>query len=129
MYQPYADSTYYLEEYKGTNINKEILNKYLKNASRDIDVLTYNRIVHKGFINLTEYQKEVVQEVCCEHASFLYDNEDMLKTYLSSYAINGVNMSFGSSWNIYLENGVAIDRRLYERLCSTGLCCRSFYYG
>lgn len=129
MYQPYVDSTYYIDNYNSTVLKDEDIDKYLKAASRDIDVLTYNRIVHRGFDNLTEYQKEIIQEVCCEHASFLFENEDMLKTYLSSYAINGVNMSFGNSWNIYVESGVAIDRSLYERLCSTGLCCRSFYYG
>lgn len=129
MYQPYVDSTYYFNVFKGTVLNKENVDKYLKQASRDIDVLTYNRIVGKEFSHLTEYQKDIVQEVCCEHASFLYDNESMLKTYLSSYAINGVNMSFGSSWNIYIDMGVAIDRSLYERLCTTSLCCRSFYYG
>jgi hypothetical protein len=128
MYQPYADSTYCFEDYESTELNENNINKYLKNASRDIDVLTYNRIVAKGFNNLTDFQKEIIQEVCCEHASFLYENEIMLKTYLSSYAINGVNMNFGNSWNVYIENGVAIDRRLYERLCSTGLCCRNFYY-
>lgn len=129
MYQPYVDSNYYIENYSGTVLKDENIGRYLKSASRDIDVLTYNRIVHRGFDNLTEFQKEIIQEVCCEHASFLFENEDMLKTYLSSYAINGVNMSFGNSWNIYIESGVAIDRNLYERLCSTGLCCRSFYYG
>ena len=130
MYQPYADSTYYSQEYEGesANIDKKTLNKYLKNSSRDIDVLTYNRIVAIGFDNLTYYQKEIIKEVCCEHASFLYENETMLKTYLSSYAINGVNMSFGNSWNMHIENGVAIDKSLYERLCSTGLCCGSLYY-
>lgn len=128
MYQPYVDSTYYSQEYESANIDEKTLNKYLKNASRDIDVLTYNRIVDKGFDNLTDYQKEVIKEVCCEHASFLYENETMLKIYLSSYAINGVNMSFGNSWNMHIENGVAIDKSLYERLCSTGLCYGSLYY-
>ncbi len=128
MYQPYADSTYYLEEYRGTNIDEKTLNKYLKNASRDIDVLTHNRIVAIGFDNLTDYQKEIIREVCCEHSSFLYENETMLKTYLSSYAINGVNMSFGNNWNMHIENGIAIDKSLYSRLCSTGLCCGSLFY-
>lgn len=129
MYHSYADSVFYTEEYGGTIIDEKIINKYLKNASRDIDVLTYNRIIYKGFDNLTDYQKEIIQEVCCEHAFFLMENEELLKTYLSGYAINGVSMNFGNSWNIYIEKGVAIDRSLYERLCSTGLCCRSFYYG
>lgn len=129
MYQPYADSTFFFNEYKGTVTDEENTDKYLKEASRNIDVLTFNRIVKKGFENLTEFQKEIIKEVCCEHASFLCENSDMLKTYLQSYSINGVNMSFGNSWNIYIESGVAIDKSLYEKLCSTGLCCRSFYYG
>lgn len=129
MYQPYVDSAYYFTVFQGTVLNEENVDKYLKKSSHDIDVLTYNRIVKKGFNNLTEYQKEVIKEVCCEHASFLLENEDMLKTYLSSYAINGVNMSFGNSWNVYIETGIAIPKGLYERLCSTGLCSRSFYYG
>lgn len=129
MYQPYVDSDYYFKFYGGQELNQGNIDKYLKKASRDIDVLTYNRIVKKGLKNLTNYQQEIIKEVCCEHTSFLCENEAMLKTYLSSYGINGVNMSFGNSWNIYIENGVAIDKSLYERLCSTGLCCRSFYYG
>lgn len=130
MYQPYADSTYFYNVFEGTALMKsENADKYLKAASRDIDVLTFNRIVADGFENLTDYQKEIIQEVCCEHASFLFENESMLKTYLSSYGINGVNMSFGNSWNVYIESGVAMEKSLYERLCSTGLCSRSFYYG
>lgn len=129
MHQPYADSVYYFDEYNGTVLNSENADKYLKKASIDIDILTFNRIVCDGFENLTNYQKEIIQEVCCEHASFLFENESMIKTYLSGYSINGVNMSFGNSWNIYIDSGAAIDKSLYERLCSTGLCSRSFYYG
>lgn len=129
MYQPYVDSAYYFGVFKGTALNEENADKYLKQASRDIDILTYCRISRKGFDSLSDYRKDIVQEVCCEHASFLYENEMMIKTYLRNYNINGVSMSFGNSWNVYVESGVAIDRSLYERLCTTGLCCRSFYYG
>lgn len=128
MYQPYADSSFYHNEYKGTIIDDNI-DKYLKEASRNIDILTYNRIVKKGFENLTEFQKEIIQEVCCEQASFLFENEEILKTYLSGYSINGVNMSFGNAWNVYTEAGIAMDKSVYEKLSMTGLCCRSFYYG
>ena len=129
MYRPYADSAYYLNVFKGISLDEENVNKYLKKSSREIDVLTYNRIVKKGFDNLTEFQKEVIKEVCCEHASFLFENESMLDTYLSNYSINGVNMSFGKSWNLQVSDGVAMDKSLYERLSMTGLCSRSFYYG
>lgn len=129
MYQPYADSSLYLQISKDSNMPGSKVNKYLKEASRNIDILTYNRIVKKGFDNLTEFQKEIIQEVCCDQASFLYENEGILKTYLSNYSINGVNMSLGNSWNVYIEGGVAMDRNVYEKLSMTGLCCRSFYYG
>lgn len=129
MYQSYVDYELYSQMNTGITVSEDDINKYLKEASRDIDVLTYHRILKRGFDNLTEFQKEIIQEVCCDHASFLLDNEQMLKTFLNSYSINGVNMSFGGSWNIYIEDGVAIEKRLYEKLCSTGLCCRSFYYG
>lgn len=124
MYVPYIDEIYYHNK-----MGEDIKNKYLIKASRDIDVLTFNRILKKGYANLTEFQKDIIQEVCCEHASFLFENESMLKTYISNYSINGVSMSFNESWNLYLESGVAISKSLYERLCSTGLCSRSFYYG
>jgi hypothetical protein len=129
MYQPYADESYFYDQYDDEDIDDDKLSTYLKEASRNIDVLTFNRIVQKGFENLTEHQKEIIKDVCCQHASFLCKNEDMIKTYLSSYSINGVNMSFGDSWNLHVESGVVIEKSLYEVLCSTGLCCTSFYYG
>ena len=96
----------------------------LRKASRDVDVLTFNKIHTIGFDHLTEYQKEMIKEVVCEHASFLAENEDMLETYLSSYGINGVSMSFGDTWNLKVQDGVAIKQSLYRRLVSTNLCWR-----
>ena len=55
---------------------------------------------------------------------FEYENEDMINTVLSSYSLNGVSMNFGSSWNLYIEDGVAIRKDLYALLEQTGLCCR-----
>ena len=67
----------------------------LKKVSRHIDSLTFNRIVAKGFANLTKFQQDVIKEVICEQSDFEYENDDMINTILSSYGINGVNMSFG----------------------------------
>ncbi len=57
-------------------------------------------------------------------AEFEYENADELETILSSYTINGVSAQFGSSWNVYMDNGVAMKRDVYALLCQTGLCCR-----
>ena len=116
-YTPYVS----LEEYLKTArelIPQDDVDKMLRQASRHIDALTFNRIVAKGFDNLTEFQKDVVKEIVYRQAEFEYEN------VLSSYSLNGVSMNFGSSWNLYIEDGVAIRKDLYALLEQTGLCCR-----
>lgn len=100
------------------------LEKALRQASRHIDSLTYNRIVGQGFISLSEFQQEVIQDVICQQAEFEYENADEINTILSSYSINGVSAQFGSSWNVFMDKGIAMKRDVYALLCQTGLCCR-----
>ncbi|MBS6465512.1 MAG: hypothetical protein KH381_02045 [Clostridium sp.] len=121
----YADVTYYKETYKGTSIPDDALERALRQAERHIDTLTYNRIVGAGFERLTTFQRDIIREVCCNLADFEYENADELNCILQNYAINGVSMTFGSSWNMVCQNGVAIRRDLYEYLSQTGLCCLS----
>lgn len=123
--QPYADISYYKTVYVGTVIPDNELERALIKASRHIDTLTYNRIVAKGINELTLFQQDIIREVCCNMADFEYENSDVINSVLKSYGINGVNMSFGDSWNVYIQNGIAVNRDCYEDLCKTGLCNRS----
>ena len=123
-HKSYVDAAYYLNRYEGDTIPEDKLGKALKKASRHIDSLTYNRIVSRGFLNLTEYQQDIIKEVICEQADFEYENADEINMILSSYSINGVSASFGSSWNVYTDKGVAMKRDTYALLSQTGLCCR-----
>ncbi len=123
MYQPYVSKSEY-NQYGSGSIPQKELEKALRQASRHIDSLTYNRIVGRGFSNLTEFQKEIIQEVCCLQADFEHENADEMDTILSGYSINGVSAQFGESWNVYIQNGVAMKKDVYELLCQTGLCCR-----
>lgn len=123
-YKSYANADYYLNRYEGDTIPEDELSKALKKASRHIDSLTFNRIVSRGFLNLTEYQQDIIKEVICEQADFEYENADEINMILSSYSINGVSASFGSSWNVYTDKGVAMKRDTYALLSQTGLCCR-----
>lgn len=118
--EPYVDETYYKENYLGT-LDTEDLAKRLKEASQQVDILTFNRIRGKGFDNLTSFQQSVIREVICQHVDFVYENQDMIDSVLQSYSINGVSMSFGQSWNIEVMNGVAMKRSTYELLKQTGL--------
>lgn len=122
MYQPYADAAYYTEVYGGSMIPAGDMEKCLKKASRHIDSLTYNRIVGQEISNLTEFQQDTIRECCCEMAEFEYENADLIESVLQNYSINGVSMSFGSSWNVRVMSGVAVKADIYEKLSQTGVC-------
>ena len=98
--------------------------KALRDASRQVDTLTFNRIVAKGFDKLTPFQQEIIKEVVCKHAEFLYENADAISSILDSYAINGVSMKFGTGFNVRMEGGLPILSTVYSLLEQTGLCWR-----
>lgn len=123
-YEPYASPEYYLSDYGGNVVSGDELQKALRQASRHIDSLTYNRIVGQGFSSLTGFQQGIIREVCCLQADFEYENADEISSILSSYSINGISAQFGSSWNVFTDKGIAMRRDVYAMLCQTGLCCR-----
>lgn len=123
-YVPYADAAYYEDIYLGTDIPSDSLSKCLRQASRHIDSLTYNRIVGRGFSGLTPYQQEIIQEVVCQQAEFEYSNQEMLESVLSSYSLGNVSMTFGASWNVFADKGIAMKRDVYAQLSQTGLTSR-----
>lgn len=114
----------YLEpsEYQGS-IPAEQLESRLRRACRDIDSLTFNRIVSAGFENLTEFQQGLVKEAVQLHVDFCYDNAELLDSPLSAYSINGVSMSFDKS-KIVTEGSVTTSNEVYGLLMQTGLCYR-----
>ncbi len=114
----------YLEpsEYQGS-IPADQLESRLRRACRDIDSLTFNRIVGAGFENLTEFQQGLVKEAVQLHADFCYDNAELLDSPLSAYSINGVSMSFDKS-KIVTEGSVTTSNEVYGLLMQTGLCYR-----
>lgn len=124
-YEPYADVDYYQSIYQGGAFqDPDEARRYLVQASRHIDSLTYNRIIGRGFSSLSPFQRELIQEICCKQAEFEYQNKDIFDMILSGYSINGVSMQFGESWNMTTQKGIPMRRDVYEQLCQTGLCCR-----
>lgn len=123
-YIPYATEVYYESGYGGSLIPEDSLHRLLVQASRHIDSLTYNRIVGRGFDNLTEFQQGVIRDVCCKQADFEYQNKDIFDMILQGYSINGVSMQFGDAWNVTTQKGIPMRKDVYEQLCQTGLCCR-----
>lgn len=123
MYTPYVTADEYAEM-GYADIPSDDATRLLTNASRNVDTLTFNRIVAKGFDNLTEFQKDIIKQVVCEQANFLYENADAIASVLDSYSINGVSMRFGTGFNIIMEGGLPIQSTTYSLLQQTGLCCR-----
>ena len=123
MYTPYVTEKQYREDYAG-DIPDEKLQKALRQASRHIDSLTFNRIPAAGFDNLTPFQQDVIRVVVCLQADFEVENEDEINMIVSSYSINGVSAQFGESWNVYTDKGIAMKKDVYALLTQTGLCCR-----
>lgn len=115
-------------EYKGTVLKTEIVEEYLKKASKHVDVLTFNRIVGKGFKNLTTFQQSTIKDVVCSLAEFEYENEDLLTAIISNYSINSVSMSLENNWNLKIEQGISIPQNLYSELQKTGLTCKNGRY-
>ena len=105
-------------------IPSEDLERYLDEASRNVDTLTFNRIVAIGFDRLTDFQQEIVQIVVCRQAEFLYENADAIASILDSYSINSVSMKFGSGFNVEVADGVPIQKTVYSILKQSGLCWR-----
>ena len=123
MYQPYATKEYYIE--CGYDVvPTEDMDRMLTEASRNIDTLTFNRIVSIGFDKLTEFQQQIIKDVVCKQASFLYENANVLSSILDKYTINSVSMEFGNGVNVEVADGVPILRSVYSLLEQTGLCWR-----
>jgi len=124
-YEPYVTPEYYQKEYGGGIVPERELEKALRQACHHIDSLTYNRIVGRGFSNLTAYQQDLIREVICQQAEFEYEYRDEINSVLSSYSINGVSVQFAeNTWNVFSTKGVAMHRDVYAMLCQTGLCCQ-----
>lgn len=123
-YESYVTPDYYEKTYKGSTVPTDDLEKALRQASRHIDSLTYNRIVGQGISCLTEFQQDIIREVVCQQADFEHENADMIDSVLSGYSLNGASVQFGNSWNVYTDMGVAMKKDVYALLCQTGLCCR-----
>lgn len=120
----YAGIEYYKETYKG-NLEDVDAEKALRQASRHIDTLTFNRINAVGFDNLTEYQQGIIKECECLMADWESENADYINSILTSYSLNGASMSFtGASASATLVSGVVVSRDVYAHLSKCGLTCK-----
>ena len=111
------------EEYE--NLSKYNLDPApdLKEAERDIDSLTFNRIKGRGFDRLTDFQKELVKQAVVDQADFKQQYAGLIETPLASYSINGVSMTWDNA-KIKQVSGIYTSAHIYGMLRQTGLTYR-----
>lgn len=98
--------------------------RLIRQASDQIDVLTFQRIKAIGFDRLYELQQELIKKVCAGQTAFLSEYGDMLASPLSSYSIGNVSMSWDASKVVQIR-GVTMPTDLWSALLQTGLCDRA----
>lgn len=102
-YEPYVSPEYYRDTYQDGAFEEDAeLARYLRQASRHIDSLTYNRIVGRGFSNLTAYQQDLIREVICQQAEFEFDQEWNGMAKVAEF--RRLNLPDAACWPIKISN-------------------------
>lgn len=113
----YVDSAYY-SAFSGLITDK--LDSKLEKATDQIDSLTYNRIVGKGFDNLTPFQQDKVKKAICLHADFIEKYGEYIDMPLSGFSAGSISVNF----NAQKINGITTTQEVINYLNQTGLTCR-----
>lgn len=91
----------------------------LELASSKIDELTFNRIVAKGFDNLTPFQRDKIEKATVLQAKY-YEDYGTDVEGLGGFTVSGLSMSFNSSSN----TPIGVSPGAYMLLKQTGLMSR-----
>lgn len=116
----YANAEYYTNEYGG-EIPADTVAKFLRLASERIDTATYNRIVARGFDNLTQFQQEKIKLATCLVADYMAEYGTDAGS-VESYSVLDISVTVGTAGTEAARLGVP--ELALEALQKTGLCWR-----
>lgn len=115
------------QDYKqyGTGlIPDDDLERALSRSSDQIDSLTYNRIVHRGFENLSDFQQTNIKKAVCLQADFMHQYGDYLTAPMSGFGAGSISWSFEKSGFLEGAGGVKTSQEVMGLLLPTGLANR-----
>jgi len=122
----YVDAVWYRDEYRGTTLPAGTdVDKLLDDAEYDIDSLTYNRIVARGFGNLTTFQQNIIRRSVCMHADFMFQFGEYVDLPLASYSAGMTSVSLDRN-KITEQNGTTTSNKVFNILKQSGLTTRRF---
>lgn len=113
------------EEFGSGQIPADELEKALARASDQIDSLTYNRIVARGYENLTEFQQTNIKKAVCLQADFMHQYGDLLAAPMTGFGAGSISWSFGESGFVQGAGGVRTSQEVMGLLLPTGLANRA----
>ncbi len=117
----YATPKYYTDEYGGTLISQDELEKKLSQAERDIDHLCFGRIKGKGFESLTQFQQDLIKNAVCLQADYMYQYGTYLSSPMKSYSVGSTRVEMAN----VTYCGIATTQEVINALEDTGLRCRT----
>lgn len=88
----YITEDYYFNDFNGETIPDKDIERYLMLAQEKIDEVTYNRIVHIGFNNLTDFQKDCISKAICYQAEYYFANGINSLSNVSSYSVLDISI-------------------------------------
>lgn len=119
----YATVAEYRALYPDAAEDAAAIGNALDRASREVDALTFCRIVTPGVDGLTGHQRELVGRAVCAQAHFGLAYGELLDSPLASYGINGVSMGFRDG-AVLDVGGVSTNNEVVSLLRQTGLTWR-----
>lgn len=111
------------KQYGDGNIPTDKLSQALEQASDEIDILTYSRIIGLGFDNLTPFQQLRVKKSVCQHADFRHRYGDFLDVPFSGFGAGSISMSFNKEQEGG-AGGIQTSSAVLNLLKATGLTDR-----
>lgn len=121
MFTTYED---YIE-YGSNVLSEDEAFTYLKKSERQINALCQNRIFDNSILKYMSSTQELVKQIICEHAEYLYQNKgEIEKGIIKSYSNNGASITYDNNNAIVNKFGTTIKGDLYNQLVLTGLCYR-----
>ena len=109
----YSSVEYFIENY-GSVIPEEKIEHFLKKASKEIN----NYLIQKPQGDMSDYEQDIFNDVCCELAIFLNKNGKYINNVVNSLSIAGTSYSFDNATIEQKKNDILVslnDTRFMNR--------------
>lgn len=113
------------ESLTNTAIDEKEFQELLLLAEQKINKVSFNRIIGIGFENLTDFQKEKVEQAITYQIRYFQINGTDESSNLSSYSVLDISVNVDKNNQTEAEK-LNMSSIAYDYMQETGLCTRNF---